>query len=92
MSKPIGVGDIVQIIKHPCCGKNIGKTFVVERLLEATSSTCPCGVTHPERFHAVFVPPLIDYWCFPVAWLRRIDPLSEPESTHTSEPERIEHE
>lgn len=83
MSKPIAVGDLVQIVKpSPCCNSStaVGHTFVVNRIDSSPSMCKHCG---ENIFGASAVKPN-GYWTL-LSRLKRIPPLSELEGQRTEE-------
>jgi hypothetical protein len=84
MSEQIKVGDLVVVVRwpHSCQGnKFLGSVFRIGAL--SSSVQCPrCGeifktpVAHPEEKSRAI----------PLAWLKRIPPLSELETEKTNEP------
>ena len=85
MSKEIRVGDLVQVVRWPCCGARVGH---VDEVMDLDSyklaSTCMyCGRVdkHPV------LPIVITRrgWIWPLEWVKRIPPLSELEGQRTEE-------
>lgn len=90
MSEPIMPGDLVQVVRGHECGlaQNIGVTFTVETIEVAYSHGCQwCGESmsdgrllayghRPGRKSGGYVP---------VAWLRKIPPLAEPDDVKRDE-------
>ena len=82
MSEPINVGDLVMVVRYPhkCSSSEAfsGMVFVVNEL-DAGGVTCDnCG-----EFINGPLAGTITYIGIPVRWLKRIDPLSEPEYVPT---------
>lgn len=88
MSEPIRVGDLVMVVRFPCCGACLGVVMTVTRLVNTGDDyRCSrCGKLHGLKQ----VPSAIDDGRvrdrhFPLSWLRRIDPLEEPETIEREE-------
>lgn len=86
--RPIQVGDLVQAVRWPCCGKWLGMIFRVNAFkgVEAGErlGCSNCGVAMPEVSQAY------DVWSIagrsaPITWLKRIPPLEELEGQRTQE-------
>lgn len=80
----IDQGDLVQVIRWPCCGGALGAIFLVEIVRMADGCQCNyCG-----RFH-FDVGRLAIAWgpskAAPVKWLKRYPPLAELERTETNQ-------
>lgn len=90
-SNEISVGDLVCVVRWPCCGLNIGKVGIVAGIDTTFSTFCVgCGAGIDNSFpmpNADFNihGPKGSLACVPLAWLRRIDPLSEPNTVETEE-------
>lgn len=84
-SRPISVGDLVQIVKWPCCGSGLGFTFVVEIIVGERIENC----LFCERRELTGEPVAISgggagkYVAARLSWLKRIDPPAQSESTTT---------
>jgi hypothetical protein len=83
MSEPIKAGDLVQVVRHPCCGAYLGRVFVVGIKSKETDAYCSaCRADLPWG-----------YWVqrgstkegYDVTWLKRIPPLDELEGTKRKE-------
>lgn len=92
MNDNIRAGDFVEVVKWPCCGKFLGHRFVVSKIGRECHRRlrCWCGIVHPidgDLFVSdETVPQRGDYLvkCF-AAWVKKIPPLTEPESTERKE-------
>ena len=89
--KPISVGDLVVVVRD-CCGKYIGRTFIVEQMATGEAECVFCRA----RFHNVTVAgdasvaSLRDNGNLGIlTWLRRIPPLEELEGVKTEEPAHV---
>lgn len=86
MSEPINVGDMVIIVRWPCCGAGLGKIYSVVDLSPSAGPLFVCGSckkqmdTGQERDAQLTTKGWIH-----LSWLRRIPPLSELESTEHKE-------
>lgn len=78
MPNSISVGDLVYVARWPCCPGRLGYHFTV------TATTIPieqygrCGHCHAQHSRA---PVALDehYIVFPLEWLRKVPPMTEPE-------------
>jgi hypothetical protein len=88
MDKPISVGDLVQVVKWSPCGCGLGVIGTVHGFTTNMSDRgCGlCGAREPgaQRTLAVELAPNSKKGV-PVAWVRRIPPLSELEGERTQE-------
>jgi hypothetical protein len=80
----IKAGDLVMVV-HSCCGDQGGIVFTVGSLYERASWTCD-ACKHREKAiqaatSATQANGRLCHW--PIAWLKRIDPLSDPEEAQT---------
>jgi hypothetical protein len=84
VDKAIAVGDFAMLVKS-CCDKTrfLGKSVFVVTEIEPLKNPAVCNNCrhyHPPR-------ELIAYWDsqygWPIAWLKRIDPLQDHESVQT---------
>jgi hypothetical protein len=83
MSEPIKVGDLVMIVKPaPCsCSNSLGTIFRVVRLVSRGGHCVGCGRARPHHERAIDPAGLgTETWR-----LKRIDPLTEPESVEKRE-------
>lgn len=82
----ISPGDLVVVIRHPCCGARTGLYYTV-RVVSPSNRIgvrcSDCGATRPQ---AVLVRGTA--WQFPIEWVRRVPPLAELE--RASRPEELE--
>lgn len=89
---PIQEGDLVQIVRWPCCGSFIGEIYTVygfgsrgrkERMCIKCDVFMPAGT-----FADIGSNPSIAnrHGMVPLTWLKRIPPLSELEGVKTDEP------
>jgi hypothetical protein len=84
MSKQIGKGDLVMVVRpNPCCGrgKTLGKVFVVQEIRTVELKCNGCGRRHPQTV-AVYKP----YRGLPLPQLKKIDPPATGESLPTRTP------
>jgi hypothetical protein len=85
MDKSISAGDLVMVVKPPECGcpsPSIGLIRTVERILPDIEGRCPVcegGIT-AGIVARLAGPGLWDKWHIALHRLKKIDPLSEPES------------
>lgn len=81
----IQVGDLVVVVRQPCCGAHIGEIYVVGWMGRAGFRMTPvcndCGRKMPELQNEVFADKSLEpgYIGYPVSWLKRIPPLEELE-------------
>jgi hypothetical protein len=83
MNEPISVGDLVQVVRWPCCGRgNLGMIFTVGVIDNNLFRCTPdgCGKEHKGPNAA-----LRGKIAAPLAWLKRIPPLSELEGEKRDE-------
>lgn len=89
MDKPIGVGDLVMVVKpNLCCGSTarVGNIFRVTKITRGRNYCCQCHAIHEnvEIAHTGAinngVPHRYRRTGYQVERLKRIDPLSEPET------------
>lgn len=88
MDKPISVGDLVQVVRWPCCGISVGYIYVVDRFAPVSSSRCSsCKAEVPSGSYAesAIDPSDGKRWSTPIPWVKRIPPLSELEGEKTQE-------
>jgi hypothetical protein len=83
MDKPISVGDLVVVARQHCCSAYLGKVMTVHAI-----------VSMPAGYHCTQCSASIgraiaadggNSYTFPMAWLKRIPPLSELEGERTQE-------
>lgn len=84
MDKPISVGDLVMVVRHPCCGAAIGLIFKVIDIVNVPYAKLHCGIAGCDHLFPYLGPVAYNEnktapYCAPIAWLKRIPPLSEPE-------------
>ena len=84
MSEPIKVGDLVVVVRWPCCGKGLG---VVDRVTSIFPTPRPfkhsCAWCHAETVEGTTVE--TEGYYLPHSWVRRIPPLSELEGEKRDE-------
>lgn len=87
MSERIAVGDLVQIVRWPCCGRYLGEIHGV-RGFGQLSATYACNGCCAKRavVPAALIGDAKSSGLVPLAWLKRIPPLSELEGVRTEEP------
>lgn len=83
--RPIQVGDLVQVVRFPCCscGGNLDAIFKIDEIRRNDLFKCTCHYSLGGDYGPVAAIP--NRIAAPVAWLRRIPPLSELDSTDTKE-------
>ena len=81
------VGDLAEIVHHPCCGKLLGVHMLItaELPIGPTVSVCDfcgqplklprCAISVDGVYSPRFGP--MRWW--PRAWLRKLPPLAEPQ-------------
>lgn len=97
MSGAIKVGDRCEVIKWPCCGKWVNAVMMVSVVGRAAMNLrcATCDHVHNILNDKVAidqsVPQAIGLLVScPTAWLRKLPPLTEPESTETTREETID--
>ena len=88
MSEPIKAGDLVQIVRWPCCGAGVGFVFVVHKLTaigEFDLACSRCNAPHPASKFALSAGSIASRLGAPLPWLKRIDPLPESEREEREE-------
>ena len=85
MDRPIQVGDLVQVVRWPCCDKHLGKTTDVVGFytIEGGGAMCCGSMNYPVGAAGAI---LKGQFFAPISWLKRIPPLDELEGTKTDEP------
>jgi phage FluMu protein Com len=87
MSEPIKVGDLVMVVRwpHPCFGKGSRLVFTVEGFYK--NVICPRCKTIIREYCATYSIASWDggFRAIPISWLKRIDPLAEPERITTDD-------
>lgn len=87
--RPIQVGDLVQIVRWPCCGEFLGVVFVVGEIFRHKSH--PQCTACKQTIHEATLclegnsAPNKDKLCAPKPWLKRIPPLEELEGQKSQE-------
>jgi hypothetical protein len=84
MSEPIKAGDLVVVVRWPCCSGEVGWIFSVKELRTSSDGWClRCG---SKTGHTGAQLKASDgLGLVPVAWLKRIPPLSELEGERQDE-------
>jgi hypothetical protein len=86
---PIRPGDLVCVVRWPCCAKWLGFHFQVQRVEQAQCFkrfTCDtCHARHPIEPVATTGAPKGQLCNVPLSWLKRIPPLSELEDVKRTE-------
>ena len=78
MSDKIEVGDLVVVVRWPCCKEWLGKIFRVGRINQEPPTFCTkCKALHGSVYAAI---ERSDTFASPITWLRKIPPLAELES------------
>jgi hypothetical protein len=84
-------GDLVCVVRHPCCGAYVGLIYRVEEIQPNDGklvSCALCGGRHPDEPLALREGAIEGKLCrAPLSWLKKIPPLSEP--SHTERREEI---
>ena len=82
----IKVGDLVQVVKWPCCGRLLGHVFTVGKLwnVDSPHRCMYCGTDAPKGIAAVSMESPTDVGGM-VQWLKRIPPLEELEGQNQKE-------
>ena len=83
MSRPIAVGDLVQVVRKTCCEGWLGTTYTVKELrtVSGNYACIKCGETGTRE-----TPWIVAYPMGHAIWnLKRIPPLSELEGERTEE-------
>lgn len=85
-SGPIAVGDLVVVVRWPCCKGDIGHTFVVAGL-ETRPDVAHCGYCGATGGHTGMHAKARrgDGGLYPLEFLKRIPPLGELEGEDTKE-------
>ncbi len=86
MDRPIQAGDLVAVVRWPCCGYKLGRTFKVGRIEPSPTGLMRCVncyARHPTQGDAN--DSSRDGSWTPLAWLKRIPPLSELEGEKREE-------
>lgn len=83
MSEPIKAGDLIQVVRS-CCGVFVGHVWIVEKVGPLRANVLECNACNFSSnspgllaFNDHWQPGTA--WVLPVAWLKRIPPLSELE-------------
>jgi hypothetical protein len=79
----IAVNDVVMVVRcdHDCWKEALGVVFKATSVIYIPSAQCAiCGRENMGTFAMGW-----NEWAIPVSWLKRIDPLSEPESVERGE-------
>ena len=82
MDRPIQAGDLVIILRGHCVDSSAGNIVTVLEIQDSGARFCQrCGIIdNPGVVARLRFPDKGDNDYFaPLAWLKRIDPLSEPE-------------
>lgn len=88
----IRVGDLVCVVRFPCCGACLGVVMTVTRFL-STESDYQCSKC--KHWHGLaYLPTAIDDTKignrhFPLSWLRRIPPLWELDEAERKQEEKV---
>ena len=87
MSKPISVGDLVMVVRWPCCGSHLGKVSTVvaiEPSLPGGAFCRRCG--RRNAYHSVPLATLANTGIRPFpSWLKRLDPDALKDEVPTKE-------
>ncbi|MCR4300666.1 MAG: hypothetical protein NUV51_03575 [Sulfuricaulis sp.] len=78
-------GDLVQVVRWPCCGVGLGGVFRVVEILSPNAGHCKCGAPQPFEAHPVGAGIPSKRWGAPISWLKRIPPLAELDDVQTKE-------
>ena len=87
MSEPIKVGDLVVVVRWPCCGEHLGRVFRVASMRHSSSIGNGCWQcsTRTERYEGTLALESAFGFRSDVVNLKRIPPLSELESEKNKE-------
>ncbi len=85
MREQIQVGDLVAVVKWPCCGLRLGTIFKVDMMTKKHRIfCCPCG--YKEEVNEAVAWDGDPKGCAAcLSWLKRIPPLSELEGEKRDE-------
>ena len=83
--KPISVGDLVVVVRWPCCAGALGTIFRVAAFVPQGVHSEHCYKCNTYHGDIASVRPEVRGGVYPVAWLRRIPPMEELEGQHTQE-------
>ena len=72
MEKPIAVGDLVMVVRWPCCAKVIGDVGVVLGFMHSDRACVHCSSKIEPRYFAEIQFDTLGR--VPIEWLNRIDP------------------
>ena len=86
MSERIAVGDLVQVVRWPCCGRYLGEIHGVFGFgtLDATYACNGCNAKR-DVSPAARIGDAKSSGLVPLEWLKRIPPLSELEGEKNKE-------
>ena len=85
--KPISVGDLVYVFRHHDCQplRGYGTIFMVESIEPGRNWSCHCGFKIDDGRPLAFGHIPRGHGFHPLAWCKRIPPLSELEGERTEE-------
>ena len=85
--KPIQVGDLVMIVRWPCCGVALGRVFIVGGFIMADCDfVCNyCRTIMPRVPHPVSDGPKLTRLSAPITWVKRLDPDALKDDVPTKE-------
>lgn len=85
MSEPIKVGDAVMVVRGHAC--DIGRVFIVKDIVDVWGWSCDrCGAEEDEAFNVErFALEREENFGSLISWLKKISPLSEPETVERDE-------
>lgn len=85
MDERINAGDLVVIVRWPCCHKLEGLLGTVSGFMSAAGRRPDCGFCHTLHLGVTTVVVLDGNMIAPLEWLKKIPPLSDLEATEHSE-------
>ena len=83
MTDPIKPGDLVIVIRWPCCGAFLGYPMVVDEIRSATHATGICSECQRAITRMDYV--VGDQYRFPLPWVKKCEPGGEHEETRQPE-------
>ena len=87
-NQPIAVGDLVQVVRWPCCGASLGRVATVTQIGRRVTIEHGCTTCSTTKTATGASAPAVQVGhelLWPLAWIKRIPPLSELEGVKTQE-------